>query len=628
MRKHPKRMMIATMVVVYGLLIITIALGRTPKLGLDLQGGISVNLQPVKDGKVTDDVDTQDLDDSIEIIRKRVDALGVAEPEVARQGNTITVQLPGAKDQAEVLEAVGKTAQLEFRPVLSMAGQELSGDERTEAEARVAELRTELGLPEGVTAAQVYTDELSKMQAQAPATDPGADPGATTTVPGDAGAETTVTTAAPEDTSTGHGGNRSASLRQQDDETTTTVAPESTTTTVPPAPLNEFGVDVSSEAFGELYGLENQLAAKVTPPEDRKPDANVTLTDEQGLVYELGPVALTGSALSGATAGLQGTAWTVSPIFKSGENGIDKFNAIAAKCFAGDATCPALQQGGKGQLGIVLDGEVLSAPSINVGSFERDQISISGSFDRESAESLAISLRFGSLPVELRPQQAETVSATLGQGALQAGIISGLIGLFLVLAYLAIYYRLLGLITAVSLSISASLLWVLLANLGATITLAGVVGLVASIGISLDSSIVFYENLKEDVRGGATVRASAEKSFSTAYSTIVKADISSLIGAVVLYWLSVGPVRGFAFMLGAATVLDLVAAFFFLRPAVVLLSRSKQGQHPSRFGIPIDDLDAATAAATTIAGAATSDAEDAEPSTSGSTESVPTGKER
>ncbi len=628
MRKHPKRMMIATMVVVYGLLIITIALGRTPKLGLDLQGGISVNLQPVKDGKVTDDVDSQDLDDSIEIIRKRVDALGVAEPEVARQGNTITVQLPGAKDQAEVLQAVGKTAQLEFRPVLSMAGQELSGDERTEAEGRVAELRTELGLPEGVTAAQVYTDELSKMQAQAPATDPAADPGASTTVPGDAGADTTVTTAAPEDTSTGNGGNRSASLRQQDDETTTTVAPESTTTTVPPAPLNEFGIDVSSEAFGELYGLEGQLAAKVTPPEDRKPDANVTLTDEQGLVYELGPVALTGSALSGATAGLQGTAWTVSPIFKSGENGIDKFNAIAAKCFAGDSTCPALQQGGKGQLGIVLDGEVLSAPSINVGSFERDQISISGSFDRESAESLAISLRFGSLPVELRPQQAETVSATLGQGALQAGIISGLIGLFLVLAYLAIYYRLLGLVTAVSLSISASLLWVLLANLGATITLAGVVGLVASIGISLDSSIVFYENLKEDVRGGATVRASAEKSFSTAYSTIVKADISSLIGAVVLYWLSVGPVRGFAFMLGAATVLDLVAAFFFLRPAVVLLSRSKQGQHPSRFGIPIDDLDAATAAATTTAGAATSDAEDAEPSTTGSTESVPTGKER
>src|SRR5690606_28532119 len=138
MRKHPKRMMIATMVVVYGLLLLTILFGRTPKLGLDLQGGIRVNLQPVKDGKVTDDVDSQHLDDSIEIIRKRVDALGVAEPEVARQGNTITVQLPGAKDQAEVLDAVGKTAQLEFRPVLSMSGQVLSGPDRTEAEERVA----------------------------------------------------------------------------------------------------------------------------------------------------------------------------------------------------------------------------------------------------------------------------------------------------------------------------------------------------------------------------------------------------------------------------------------------------------------------------------------------------------
>ncbi len=600
MRKHPKRMMIATMVVVYGLLILTIALGKTPKLGLDLQGGISVNLQPVKDGKVTDDVDSQDLDDSIEIIRKRVDALGVAEPEVARQGNTITVQLPGAKDQAEVLAAVGKTAQLEFRPVLSTSGQVLTGEAKEEAEARVAELRADLSVPDGVTAEQVYTDEMAKLQAATPATD-----GTATTVPGDAGTDSTAvtsTTAAPEDTSTGNGGNRSASLRAQDDETTTTVA--ATTTTTPPVPLNEWGINTADETFAELYQLEAQLNAKLTGPEDRKPEGNVTLTDEDGRVYELGPVALTGSSLSGATSGLSGTQWAVNPIFKSGENGIDKFNAIAATCYSATPdVCPGLGQDESGQprgmLGIVLDGVVLSAPSINQPTFERDQISISGSFDQESADNLAISLRFGSLPVELRPQQAETVSATLGKGALQAGIISGLIGLFLVLAYLVIYYRLLGLITAVSLSISASLLWVLLANLGATITLAGVVGLVASIGISLDSSIVFYENLKEDVRGGATVRASAEKSFSTAYSTIVKADISSLIGAVVLYWLSVGPVRGFAFMLGAATVLDLVAAFFFLRPAVVLLTRSKQGQHPARFGIPVDDLDAATAAAAT-----------------------------
>jgi preprotein translocase subunit SecD len=129
-----------------------------------------------------------------------------------------------------------------------------------------------------------------------------------------------------------------------------------------------------------------------------------------------------------------------------------------------------------------------------------------------------------------------------------------------------------------------------MANIGATVTLAGVVGIVVSIGISLDSSVVFFESIKEDVRNGAALRSSVDKSFSTAYSTIVKADMSSLIGALVLYWLSVGPVRGFALYLGIATILDLVSAYFYLRPAVVLMARSKQGEHPKRLGIPVDDL--------------------------------------
>ena len=188
---------------------------------------------------------------------------------------------------------------------------------------------------------------------------------------------------------------------------------------------------------------------------------------------------------------------------------------------------------------------------------------------------------------QLAPQQAETVSPTLGQGALRAGLLCGLIGLALVLGYLVLYYRLLGLATAVTLSLSASLLWVIMSNLNATVTLAGVVGIVASIGISLDSSIVFFESLKEDVIEGTSLQTAAERSFSTAYSTILKADISSLIGAGVLYWLSIGPVRGFAFYLGAATVLDLLTAYFFLRPAVVVMSRSSLGSRPRLFGIPV-----------------------------------------
>jgi preprotein translocase subunit SecD len=543
MKAHPLRALIASLVVVYGLVLATVLTDHAPKLGLDLQGGISVNLQPVKDGKVTDKVTDEQLDQAIEIIRKRVDALGVAEPEVARQGNTITIQLPGAKDQDEVLKVVGKTAQLEFRPVLSTSGQTLSGKDRTEAEAKVETLRKDLSMPEGVTAQQVATDEQTQ---QASTT-------TTTTVAPAAGASTSSTTS----------------------------------TTTPP--LNQYGVDINDKKFFELYQLETQLNTKLTPPAEQTPEGEVTLAGEDGTVYTLGPIALTGTSVEGATAGLsQGGKWTVNPSFKAGKDGIDKFNAVAAKCFAADPTCPALSADGKGLLGIILDDVVLSAPSINVASFDRDQIQISGSFDKKSAESLAVALRFGSLPIELAPQQAENVSATLGEGALQAGIISGLIGLLLAALYLALYYRLLALVAVGGLIVAASALYVVMAFLGATVTLAGVVGLVVSIGVTVDSAVVYFEAMKEQVRVGVTARAAADRAFDVAWGTIVKANVASLIGAGVLYWLAVGPVRGFAFYLGAMTLLDMIFLYLFVYPATALLSRSGQGKHPKRFGMGVD----------------------------------------
>ncbi len=599
MRKHPLRLMIATMVVAYGLLLVTVLSGRSPTLGLDLQGGISVNLQPVKDGEVTSDVTPEQLDQAIGIIRKRVDALGVAEPEVSRQGSTILIQLPGAKDQQQVLDVLGKTAELRFRPVLQDVGRVPTGADRKKADEEIAKLRGELKVPDGVTAQQVLDDEQAKATAAAGGAANQAE--ITSTAPTTAAPATTAappTTAAPAttiDPTSGNGGGRSAAVRAQGDGTTdtvpgTTTPAAATTTTVPPTPVNQWGVNLYDQKFRTLYQLEAQLQAQTTPPAEDKADAEVTLKDKDGNLYKLGPTLLTGTAVETATAGLnQQGEWTVNPVFRKGPEGIDKFNEVAAKCFSGAPECPATGSG-KGRLAIVLDGDVLSAPSINESSFKRDQIQISGSFTEEEAKNLAVALRFGALPIELQPQQAETVSATLGKGALQAGIIAGLVGLALVCAYMVLYYRELGLATIGSLSISASLLWVVMSNLNATVTLAGLVGIVVSVGITMDSSVVFFESLKEDVRNGASLRSSAEKSFSTAYATIVKADMSSLIGAVVLYWLSVGPVRGFAFYLGVATLLDLIAAYFFLRPAVVVLSRSRQGEHPTRFGIPVDDL--------------------------------------
>ena len=589
MRQHPLRQLILTMVVAYGLLIATVLSGRSPQLGLDLQGGISVNLQPVRNGKVVDDVKPEQLDEAIAIIRKRVDALGVAEPEVSRQGNTITVQLPGAKDQQQVLDVVGKTAELRFRPVLQTVGQVPTGAKRTKAKQQLEKLRKELNLPDGVFAVQVAQDEQAKQPTTAP---PPPTPAEISSTPSTTAAAP-ATTAAPGTTADPTAGNGGKKSFTQKDGTTTTTAPATTTTTVKPVPLNQYGVDVYNPKFAELYQLEQQLSTQTTKSADDKADAEVTLVGRDGTVFKLGPTQLTGTAVETAQAGLdQSGQWTVNPVFRKGAKGIDLFNKVAAQCYNGAPTCPAVAPN-KGQLAIVLDSQVLSAPSINEPTFERDRIQISGDFTEAEAKSLAVALRFGSLPIELQPQQAETVSATLGKGALKAGIIAGLIGLLLVAAYLVVYYRILGLATVGALTISASFLWVIMSNLSATVTLAGVVGIVVSIGISLDSSVVFFESIKEDVRNGASLRSSVEKSFSAAYSTIIKADMSSLIGAVVLYWLSIGPVRGFAFYLGVATLLDLVAAYFFLRPAVVLLARSKQGQHPGRFGIPTDDLTAA-----------------------------------
>ena len=545
MRTYPLRALIAVLVVVYGLVLATVLTGNTPKLGLDLQGGIAVNLQPVKDGEVTDDVTEEQLDQAIEIIRKRVDALGVAEPEVARQGNTITVQLPGAKDQQEVLDVVGKTAQLEFRPVLSTSGSLLQGADRAEAEASVEEIRADLSVPGGVTAQQVAVDEQTQQ------------------------ASTTTTTVAPQ---------------EQVADTT------STTTTLPP-PLNQYGVDINDERFGELFQLENQLAAELTPPEEQTPEGQVTLADTDGNIYTMGPVALTGTAVEGATAGLgNGGQWTVNPSFKEGEDGIDLFNAIASTCYSATPdVCPGIGQDDQGQprglIAVVLDDEVLSAPSINEATFGRDQIQISGSFDRDSAESLAVALRFGSLPIELEPQQAENVSATLGQGALEAGIISGVIGLLLAALYLGVYYRLLALVALAGLVVAASALYVVMAFLGAAVTLAGVVGIVVSIGVTVDSAVVYFEAMKEQVRNGVTMRAAADRAFDVAWSTILKANLASLLGAGILYWLAIGPVRGFAFYLGAMTILDLLFMYLFIYPATAQLSRSGLGRRPGRFGM-------------------------------------------
>jgi preprotein translocase subunit SecD len=257
--------------------------------------------------------------------------------------------------------------------------------------------------------------------------------------------------------------------------------------------------------------------------------------------------------------------------------GIKAFNQIAAACFAGQPTCPAISSDGRGQVAIELDGVVESAPSINEASFERDQISISGSFTEKEAKDLALALKYGSLPVQLEQQTVQTVSATLGQDSLRAGLIAGLIGTALVLLYMCLYYRVLGLVVIAGMAIWTALNWSIISYLGVNnglaLSLSGVTGLVVSVGVTVDSYVVYFERLKDELRAGRTMRSAVDSAFKHSFRTVLIADTAAFLAAAVLYLLTVGPVRGFAFFLGLSTVLDVVVAYFFKRPLVAVLGR-------------------------------------------------------
>jgi preprotein translocase subunit SecD len=249
------------------------------------------------------------------------------------------------------------------------------------------------------------------------------------------------------------------------------------------------------------------------------------------------------------------------------------WNALSTKCFAGGADCPTKA------VAIILDGEVISAPTVQTPTFDNGSVQISGSFSETEAQDLARVLQFGAVPVKFDTPTVQTVSASLGEDSLRAAVVSGLFGLLLVLLFLLFYYRLLAIVVVGGLGVSGLLLWSVISWLsktnGLALTLSGAAGIIVSVGVTVDSYVVFFEKLKDDVQQGRTLRNSAARGFDRAWRTILVADTVSLIGAVVLWQLTVGSVRGFAFFLGLSTLSDMIVSYFFARPAVLLLAKTK-----------------------------------------------------
>ena len=473
------------------------------RLGLDLQGGTQVIMvpEPVVEGA---EITEEQLAQSVEIIRARVDGLGVAEAEVTTQGSgdsaAIVVSVPGV-GQDRVVELVQRTALLNFRPVWNV---------------------------------------LSPVPADEAATTPA------------------ETTGEGESDTADQGGARGAEIVQ---------APEYTP---------EFQAEVDA-----LDCLDPVNLAGGTPD---NPEQWLGACDQSGAQkYVMEPAFIQGVNVTDASAQLtqQGIGWVVTLEFDSEGAGAlaDASTELSAlpECGTGATPCNAFA--------IVLDGVVVSAPRFNepiIGG----QAQIEGDFNAQEARDLANVLKYGALPVTLEVVDVTSVSATVGGDQLRAGIIAGLIGLALVSLYLLLYYRLLGLVAVLSLAVAGAILYLTVVifskTIGLTLTLAGVAGAIVAVGITADSFIVYFERMRDELRDGRTLRQACDSGWVRARRTLLAADFVTLLAAVVLYFLSVGSVRGFAFILGLTTVIDLIMAFWFTHPIVVLLGRTKIMQSGSK----------------------------------------------
>ena len=527
-----------------------------PVLGLDLQGGISVVLS-AEEGATA-----EDLDGIRDLIRDELEGRGIAEPDVRIEGENVIVDLPGVRDQREALEAVDVAGIVQLRPLVQPCtppvAESVSTSEPAAAESERAggarPCRTRRGRrpPRRRASAGVERRRHDGRRRRA--------------------SRRIRRTRSRVRLSRPRRSRRSRPQTSEPGPTTTTRAAART---------------ARDQSRHHLPADAVRAAAAA----DRRDDHRLPSAD--GLTCIVGPVELGPTGESGGQLFARGSAsavldpaqgWIVRADLTP--EGRGTFNQLAQACFTQQQNCPL------GALAIVLDDVVQSAPVVQEPNFP-DTISISGSgagaFAESEASSLARVLDRGAFPVQVRTESVQTVSPTLGEDSLRAAIFAGLVGLVLVLLGLMYFYRRLIVVAMAGLAVWALLIYSASAIISQTtnyaLSLAGVTGIIVAIGITVDSYVVFFERLKEEVRHGRTVRNSALRSFKATWRTIVAADLVSLIAAAVLFGLSVGSVRGFALYLGVTTVCDLIVCWFFTRPAVLLLADNGWLDEGDTFGL-------------------------------------------
>ncbi|MGN6336161.1 protein translocase subunit SecD [Mycobacterium sp.] len=577
---HPARYLSIFLLLLVGVYLLVFLTGdkrAAPKLGIDLQGGTRVTLTArTPDGSKPS---REALAQAQQIIGARVNGLGVSGSEVVVDGDNLIITVPG--NDGSQARNLGQTARLYIRPVLnSMPAQsaEPKPPARQPAPAQPAPGQPAPGQP---APGQPAPGQPAPGQPAPGQPAPGAKPGAQPRPypqdppPTPSPAPSPAPAPAPAPAPGAPAGEQPAPPAEQP---------------APPDPRKELADRIADEKKWRqstrqgIQYLALQFQATRCDKEDILAGNDdpaqplVTCSTDHKVAYLLGPSIISGDQIQDASASQnpRGLGYVVDLQFKP----------AAANTWA-DFTAAHIGT----QTAFTLDSQVVSAPMIQE-AIPGGRTQISGGdppFTAATAKQLANVLKYGSLPLSFEASEAQTVSATLGLTSLRAGLIAGAIGLILVLVYSLIYYRVLGLLTALSLGASGAMIFAILVILGRqinyTLDLAGIAGLIIGIGTTADSFVVFFERIKDEIREGRSFRSAVPRGWVRARKTIVSGNAVTFLAAAVLYALAIGQVRGFAFTLGLTTVLDIVVVFLVTWPLVYLASKSPTLAKPAYNGL-------------------------------------------
>lgn len=533
-----------------------------PKLGIDLQGGTRVTLTArTPDGsRPTRDA----LAKAQEIIGARVNGLGVSGSEVVIDGDNLVITVPG--NDGDEARNLGQTARLYIRPVLEAIPARTAEEQQQEQQEQpqLPPLPAE-GLPGEGPPAEAPPPDATEGTPEQTAPAPQPRPFPLEPEPGPEPSPSPAPTLGGDQPDAAEGPAAPGDKRQALAERIET----------------EKKIRQSDNQFIQIRALLAQSMRCAEGEEDVLAGNDdptlplVTCSTDGKTAYLLAPSIISGDQIKDATSGMdqQGGGNIVELTFKS--EAADTWADFTARN-VGTATA------------FTLDSQVVSAPQIQE-AIPGGRTRISGNFTQSEARELANVLKYGSLPLSFEASEAQTVSASLGLRSMEAGLIAGAVGLVLVLIYALIYYRVLGILTALSLVLAGVMAYGILVLLGRyinyTLDLAGIAGLIIGIGTTADSFVVYFERIKDEIREGRSYRSAVPRGWVRARKTIVSGNAVTFLAAAVLYVLAVGQVKGFAFTLGLITVLDLVVVFLVTWPLVYLTSKSTTLAKPAFNGL-------------------------------------------